>query len=391
MAKVTGSLARRTFFWAHLVAGIVAGVFILIMSATGVLLTYQQQMINSAARQNRVSVPAPATPLSAERLIDSVRATHPAVDRGTLVIAADPAEPARLSLGRDGTLLLNPYTGALIEDASTSTRKFFRTIEDWHRWLGGSPGTPGAQLMDLANLIFLFTILSGIYLWLPAAWKWPAVRARMLFQARYTNSKMRDYFWHHVFSFWVLIPLFVVVLSGVVISVSYPWATRLVYAAYGEQAPQRGGPPPGRPLQLQGADGSMPGASGRASPDTLLHTAKTQIPGWQTLSLPLGADSDSVRLSATLPSNITRPPRQIVTLNASDAGVLEVSAPQGIGTGSGTPGQRAWTWFRFVHTGEYYGFIGQTIAGIASLAACFLVYTGITLAYRRLIVPLYRR
>lgn len=385
MAKVTGSLARRTFFWAHLVVGIAAGIFILIMSATGVLLTYEPQITNRIAQRNQVSVPAAATPLSVDQLLEAVRATHPAADQGTLTLSADPSDPARLSLGREGTLLLNPYDGSLIEDATTGTRELFGTLRDWHRWFGGSPGTLGAQLMDLANLIFLFIILSGIYLWLPAAWKWPAVRARMLFQARYTNSKMRDYFWHHVFSFWVLIPLFVVVLSGVVISVSYPWATRLVYAAYGEDAPQRGRGGPGP------QEAAAPDTSERASYELLLATAKSQIPDWQTLSLPLKREGDTVRLNATLPSNITRPPRQSVTLKAGNASVVELSPPQGIGTGSGTPGQRAWTWFRFVHTGEYYGWIGQTIAGIASLAACFLVYTGITLAYRRLIVPLYRR
>ena len=32
-----------------------------------------------------------------------------------------------------------------------------------------------------------------------------------------------------------------------------------------------------------------------------------------------------------------------------------------------------------------------TIALLASLAACFLVYTGFALAYRRLLKPLFRR
>ena len=37
------------------------------------------------------------------------------------------------------------------------------------------------------------------------------------------------------------------------------------------------------------------------------------------------------------------------------------------------------------------GVAGQTIAAVASLAACFLAYTGLALAWRRLILPLYRR
>jgi uncharacterized iron-regulated membrane protein len=97
-----------------------------------------------------------------------------------------------------------------------------------------------------------------------------------------------------------------------------------------------------------------------------------------------------VRVTAELRSTAARPPRQTVTLSAIDARVLDVSAPQGMGTRSMTPGQRARTWFRFVHTGEQYGLPGQALAGLASIAACFLVYTGLALAFRRLIVPLYR-
>jgi hypothetical protein len=36
-----------------------------------------------------------------------------------------------------------------------------------------------------------------------------------------------------------------------------------------------------------------------------------------------------------------------------------------------------------VHTGEVYGLAGQTIAGLASLGGAFLVYNGLSLAWRR--------
>jgi uncharacterized iron-regulated membrane protein len=41
------------------------------------------------------------------------------------------------------------------------------------------------------------------------------------------------------------------------------------------------------------------------------------------------------------------------------------------------------TWLRFIHTGEAGGFVGQTIAGIASAGACVLVWTGLALSWRR--------
>jgi uncharacterized iron-regulated membrane protein len=54
-------------------------------------------------------------------------------------------------------------------------------------------------------------------------------------------------------------------------------------------------------------------------------------------------------------------------------------------------GRQARQWMRFVHTGEYYGVIGQTIAGMASLGGALLVWTGLALAYRRLRSWLARR
>jgi len=41
------------------------------------------------------------------------------------------------------------------------------------------------------------------------------------------------------------------------------------------------------------------------------------------------------------------------------------------------------SYIRFTHTGEAFGLVGQTIAGLASLLACLLVYTGAMLSWRR--------
>ena len=49
-----------------------------------------------------------------------------------------------------------------------------------------------------------------------------------------------------------------------------------------------------------------------------------------------------------------------------------------------TTGRQIRTFLRFAHTGEFFGIIGQTIAGIASAGGVVLVWTGISLAARRL-------
>jgi hypothetical protein len=47
-------------------------------------------------------------------------------------------------------------------------------------------------------------------------------------------------------------------------------------------------------------------------------------------------------------------------------------------------GRRLRSHARFAHTGEVWGLAEQTIAGLASLGVAFLVWTGVSLAIRRL-------
>ena len=40
-------------------------------------------------------------------------------------------------------------------------------------------------------------------------------------------------------------------------------------------------------------------------------------------------------------------------------------------------------WLRFAHTGEVYGVIGQSIAGVVSLGVAVIVWTGLAMSWRR--------
>ncbi len=44
---------RRIFFWMHLCAGVTAGLVILVMSVTGILLGYERQIMNWSVRDYR--------------------------------------------------------------------------------------------------------------------------------------------------------------------------------------------------------------------------------------------------------------------------------------------------------------------------------------------------
>ncbi len=85
---------RTVFFWLHLTAGLLAGVVVLIMSATGVLLTFEKQVIYYAdTRQVDLTPPATGAALPIDEILARVRATGLVAEPSAVAIRRDPAAP----------------------------------------------------------------------------------------------------------------------------------------------------------------------------------------------------------------------------------------------------------------------------------------------------------
>ena len=157
---------RKAFFWVHLIAGCVAGLVVLIMSATGVALTYERQIL--AAGAPKIQTDSGVVPHSLEALLDQHRQKHGALPSAVLKRAAADA-PIEFQMGREGTFYINPYTGEDAGGGPAGARRFFRSMTDWHRWLGqsGEGRETARAITGACNLAFLFLVLSGMYLWIP--------------------------------------------------------------------------------------------------------------------------------------------------------------------------------------------------------------------------------
>ena len=360
---------RRVFFWLHLTTGSLAGIVILVMSFTGVLLMYEKQIVAWADQREYRSVPPSpgAARLPLEALLAKVRET-PAGLPATVTVRADPTAPVALGYGPQRFVYVNPYSGEVMGAGSPRVRAFFRAVMDWHRWLGaaGENRPTGRAVTGACNLAFLLLVMSGFYLWWPRNWTWPNLRPVTWFRGGLAG-KARDFNWHNVFGFWTAVPLFFIVLSGAVIS--YPWAGNLVYRLTGSEPPvTRAAERPGEVTDL-----SLDGL------DQLWSRAEQQVSGWQTISLRL-ASSNGAPLTFTIDQGTAGQPqkRAFLTLDRRTGAVERWEPFSGYNLG-----RRARSWLRFVHTGEYYGAVGQTIAGIASAAGVMLVWTGLSLAWRR--------
>ena len=231
---------RTVLFWLHLACGVVAGVVIFIMSVTGALLTYQRQITAWADTRGYHIEPGPQR-LSADAIVARVAELRPDLSPTAVMVRSEPTAPASLTVGAGRQLFVDPYTGAVLgEGNGQGVRAFFRVMVEWHRYVAASGASRplGRAVTGASNLAFLFIVVSGLFLWWPRSWKWTAVRNITWFKGG-LRGKARDFNWHNTIGFWSAIPLAIIVAGGVVIS--YPWATGLVYRAYGEAPPAPGG------------------------------------------------------------------------------------------------------------------------------------------------------
>ena len=372
---------RTVLFWVHLAVGAIAGVVVLIMSVTGVALTYEKQMLEWADRRAWTAPsPAAAPALSPETLLAKVIEARPGAAPIGVTLRADAAAPATVLLEGNKSLLVDPATGAVIGEPPAALRGFFRTMTAWHRYIAmeGASRATGKLITGVANLGFLFLVLSGFYLWFPRVRNRIQFRNVLWFRTGLA-PKARDFIWHNAIGFWSAVPLAIIVAGAV--PISFSWGGSLVYRAVGDTPP-----PPAAPQSRQ-ADNRAPSTYYSNGVDASWAQAAAEVPAWRTITTRL-ATSEKAPVVITVDEGYAGQPQKRRTLTfdrataamAKDESFSDLSA-----------GRRARSWLRFAHTGEIYGLTGQTIAGLASLGGVFLVYTGLALALRRLAAWLKRR
>ncbi len=366
----------KTIFWLHLASGVCVGVVVLAMSVTGVILTYERQMIHWADHAEH-TLPAGATRMKLDKL--RARAGEQAgISPTHMIIPADPEAFVTVREGRRKTVVIDPYSGQAMAPKNTGLSDFFTVVKRWHRWfnVGGEQRDSARAITGVSNLVFLFLIVTGMYLWLPRVFKWRLFKTRLWFNGA-RNRAARDFNWHHVFGFWAAIPLAVVVVTATVFS--WGWANALVYRTIGEEPPSRG---------LRN-NGSRPAESftdsvKRLSLETLFHRAvaefeSRQSGAWNTVTVNLPTPGERKMRFTVDQGNGGQPQkRHDLTLDTTSGELVSwqpfSSLPRG---------QQLRRWIRFIHTGEALGVAGQTLVGLASLAAVFMVWTGLALASRR--------
>jgi uncharacterized iron-regulated membrane protein len=370
---------RTALFWIHFALGAAGGLFILNMAVSGVLISYERQILDFAEQTQR-KVKAPGRePLDVETLINRARQSYPDKRFTGLVVYSDPSESVEFNVGReDAVLYVDPYTGAGLGEGHEALRGFFRFVTGWHRWLAleGTKRPIGKAITGAVSLTFFTLLLSGLVLWLPLKWSINAVNQGILLDPR-LSGRARHWNWHRSIAFWCAPLLLMVTLTGIIMS--YDWANDLIFRLAGAPVPETR-----REGESAGEGKRDPGAAARSIQglNLLWAQAENRAPGWRSISQRLSGPSASpVTFSidfgdGTHPDQISR-----LIFDRKTGEILRWQA-----YASENAGQRIRSWVRWIHTGEAGGILGQTVAVLSSIGSILLVWTGLSMAVGRAIL-----
>ncbi len=366
-------MLRKILFWFHLVVGISVGVIVFVMSVTGVLLTYEKQVLEWDESRFNVSPNLDKQRLTTDQILNIARAKHPDENHFYIRQLSDQTRAVPVWAGPN-SYLISPYSGEILQTGESWVVESVHWLTDLHRWLAleGKNLKLGKGITAYSNLLFMFLIISGAYLWLPRRIRWSSIKQHSLFKRRYKSKQAKHFNWHHVFAVWAIIPLFVITMTATVFHFS--WANTALYNMYDEDAP---GP---RKKRI-----SVALIDGEQSYEHLFSVAKQHaitsgVADWHSMWIEFGRETSRTRfwIDPSLGNSYER--AYALFLDNDTAEAVKVKRSE-----DWSKGDQAWGVARLLHTGEYYGIIGQTVAGLASLAACFLVFTGFTLSWRRFI------
>jgi uncharacterized iron-regulated membrane protein len=201
----------------HLWLGLASGLVVLIVSLSGAVFVFQDDIRDLTQHWRKVEVQArPMLPPSVLQAA-ATKAQPGFTASWTTYNGPDRSTAVYLSKGEDVYYaFLNPYTGQVLKVQDLGS-DFFVIVQNLHMYLLLPPAI-GKWAVDIAVITFVVMLISGMVLW------WPRNKAarKQRFSVKWDASpKRRTYDLHNVVGFYASTLALVLALSG--LCISYEW------------------------------------------------------------------------------------------------------------------------------------------------------------------------
>ena len=233
---------RKLFKKLHLWLSLPFGLIIMTTCLTGALLVFEKE-ITELVRHDSYTIPVRKTQsLSLQSLLERVAREMPdSVQITSVTIPSDfrRAYTVGLSKPRRAGVLVDPYTGKIV--GQSGRLPFFTTVRELHRWLLDSmkPDSEGIFwgriIVGTSTLLFVFILLTGLFLWWPKKLKGIGKRLKISL-VRGRQRLFTDL--HTVGGVYVFVLLLAMAMTG--LTWSFEWYRTGFYKVFGAEMAEAG-------------------------------------------------------------------------------------------------------------------------------------------------------
>ena len=233
---------RKLFRKLHLWLSLPFGLIIMTTCLTGALLVFEKE-ITELVRHDSYTIPVRKTGrLSLQSLLERVASETPdSVQITSVTIPSDfrRAYTVGLSKPRRAGVLVDPYTGKIV--GQSGRLPFFTTVRELHRWLLDSmkPDSEGIfwgrVIVGTSTLLFVFILLTGLFLWWPKKLK--GVGKRLKISLRQGRQRLFTDL-HTVGGVYVFVLLLAMAMTG--LTWSFEWYRTGFYKVFGAEMAEGG-------------------------------------------------------------------------------------------------------------------------------------------------------
>ena len=191
---------RKAIFQVHLWSGIGVGLYVLVVSVTGSIVVYSNELYR-AATHAPITVVRSGTRLTEEELRAAAKRDYPEYSVTTVTSAENPDQAVNISFDNatgHKNRSFNPYTGEDLGNSVPLGIWFVSKLLELHDDLFA--GTTGRSINGFGAMLVLVLALSGIVVW------WPGIQTWRRSLVVHRNVGWRRFTWdlHSMIGFWTL-------------------------------------------------------------------------------------------------------------------------------------------------------------------------------------------
>jgi sulfite reductase (NADPH) flavoprotein alpha-component len=233
-------LYKRVWFKIHWALGITAGIILFIIGTTGAIMSFEKEILKLINKESYyVSIPADNEKLTTKELLEKFQLSMPEAKMNGISFSNDMTSAVVINVAskenRKGIeYFINPYTAEILPDIKG--KEFFGFVLRLHRWLALSNEARevGKQTVAISTVALIVLLISGIVI------HWGKIKKAFFKSFTFKFKRKGPAFLstlHTAIGMWVIPFYLLAALTG--LSWSYEWYNNSLYKIAGVEKPKR--------------------------------------------------------------------------------------------------------------------------------------------------------